>query len=204
MRVIVTAGPTREYIDSVRFITNASSGMMGCAVAEAASWAGHDVTLILAEGVASPPGCRVVRFRTVDDLAAALDARFARCDALVMAAAVGDFRPDRTFPGKLSRQAGPVSLTLVPVQDILAGLGGRKRLGQKVVAFAVQEGPGQRIEQAARDKMIAKGADFIVANTPDAMAAEESMACVLSADGLALDWAVRTKASLAAEIVKLL
>lgn len=204
MKVIVTAGPTRQYIDSVRFITNASSGQMGCAIAAAAVAAGHEVTLILAEGISPPAGCEVVRFVRVDDLATALAERFGGCDALVMAAAVGDFRPESISPTKLSRSGGPITIKLVPVADILAGVAKCKRPDQKVIAFAVQDGPDDRIEADARDKMLRKNADYVVVNTPEAIAAEDSRACILSPDGVALPWADRAKRQLAEEIMNLL
>jgi phosphopantothenoylcysteine decarboxylase/phosphopantothenate--cysteine ligase len=208
MHVLVTAGPTREYIDSVRFITNASTGRMGCAVAAAAASAGHRVTLLLAEAVAAghepPPDCEVVPFVTVAELKAALEARFDGCDALVMAAAVGDFTPAEPHRGKLARSAGPVTLRLLPTEDLLASLAARKRKGQTVVAFAVEDGPPEAAEAKARAEMAAKGADCVVVNTPAAMGAEASEACILSPGGVVLPWARRAKEALAGEIVRLL
>ncbi|MHC4295298.1 MAG: phosphopantothenoylcysteine decarboxylase domain-containing protein [Planctomycetota bacterium] len=207
MRVLITAGPTREYIDSVRFITNASSGMMGCAVATAAARAAHDVTLLLgavASALESPPDVEIVRFTTVDDLERALDERFDNCDALVMAAAVGDFRPSRTYPNKLSRSAGPITLELVPTEDLLAGVGARKRDDQKIISFAVEDAPPGQIQAKVREKLNRKCADYVVVNTPAAMSAEESLACILSADGEVLPCTTRPKTQLAEEIVKLL
>jgi len=204
MKVIVTAGPTREYIDSVRFITNASSGRMGCAITAAVVRAGGDVTLILAEGLACPEGCSVVRFASVEQLSAALDERFAGCDALVMAAAVGDFRPKRTRQEKLSRQAGPVTLELIPTPDVLAGAAAAKRPNQKIIAFAVQPGSPAQALADARDKMLRKAADYIVVNTPEAMGSDTSLACILSREGVVLPWAERRKDDLAEEIVRLL
>jgi phosphopantothenoylcysteine decarboxylase/phosphopantothenate--cysteine ligase len=208
MHVLVTAGPTRQYIDSVRFITNASTGRMGSAVARAAARAGHQVTLLLAQAVAAgrepPPGCEVVPFVSVDELKAALAARFDGCDALVMAAAVGDFRPERPLEGKLARSAGPVTVRLLPTEDLLAGLAARKREGQTVVAFAVEDGPPEAAAAKARAEMAAKGADYVVANTPAAMGAEASEACILSPGGIVLPWGRRAKEALAGEIVRLL
>lgn len=205
MRIVVTAGPTREYIDDVRFLSNASSGRMGFAVAAAAVDAGHEVTLIAGPVELPPPGgCRVVRFVSAADLKAALDEHFPACDALVMAAAVGDFRPARRQAGKMSRRGGCVTLELVPVDDLLASLGARKRPGQLIVAFAVQTGPRGRAENAAREKMAAKGADYIVVNAPEAMAAARSAACILSPRGTTLAWAERPKDALAGEIIRLL
>lgn len=209
MRIIVTAGPTREYIDTVRFITNASSGRMGISVASAGLRAGYGVTLLM-----GPVGrtltdpelsrCTVVPFTTAGDLLKAIDERFDACDALIMAAAVGDFRPERTYERKLSRSGDPVTLRLVPTDDILEEFGRRKRADQKIVAFALQEGSTEETETGARDKLIRKNADFIVVNTPPAISAAESHACILSPEGFALPWATRAKSLLAEEIVKLL
>jgi phosphopantothenoylcysteine decarboxylase/phosphopantothenate--cysteine ligase len=205
MRVIVTAGPTREHIDRVRFLTNASSGRMGYAVAMAAAEVGHHVLLLSGPvSLVAPIGCEVVRFVSVADLAGELAARFGDCDALVMAAAVGDFRPEAPAAGKIPRGAGPVTIRLVPTEDVLAGLAGRKRPGQTVVAFAVEDPPPERAEAKARAEMTAKGADYVVVNTPAAIAAEESAACILSPAGLVLPWGRRAKRELAEEIVALL
>ena len=206
MKVLVTAGPTREYIDSVRFISNASSGRMGCAVAAAAARAGHDVTLLHGPlACHKPKSCRrCVPFVTVAELRDALNERFADCDALVMAAAVGDFRTEKCFPDKLRRGGGPITLRLFPTEDILAALKDRKRPGQLVLAFAVEDGGEGDAEAKARAELAAKGADYVVVNAPAAMGAESSRACILSADGVVLPWGRRTKQQLADEIVKLL
>ena len=183
---------------------------MGCAVARAAAEAGHDVTLLLGPGVADGltedlrGRCRIVPFVTVADLKAALTDLFDDCDALVMAAAVGDFRPDRAWPVKLHRSAGPVTFRLFPTEDVVASVAADKRKGQTVVTFAVDDAPPEQIEANARDKMAAKGADFVVVNTPAAMEAEHSDACILAAGGVALEWGSRTKRQLAEQIVRLL
>ena len=210
MRILITAGPTREYIDSVRFLSNASSGRMGCAVASAAASAGHDVTLLLGVGASAclpaelAARIETVRFTSVADLKSELLGRFGDCDALIMSAAVGDFRPEKTFASKLSRSAGPITLTLVPTEDLLAGASVGKRPGQRIIAFAVEDGQREQIEAKARDEMQRKGADFVVVNTPAAMAAEQSAACILSPDGIVVPWATRPKSELAQLIVALL
>ncbi len=210
MRIIVTTGPTREYVDSVRFISNASSGKMGAAVAVAAIELGHQVTLLLGAGcnVGLPESAgdvwEIVRFTSVDDLRRELDARFDSCDVLVMSAAVGDFRVENKYQSKIPRSGGPITLNLIPTEDVLAGVAERKTDRQKIIAFAVEDGPDGEIEAKARDEMQRKGADYVVLNTPAAMGADESRACILSADGVALTWAPRTKTHLAEEIVKLL
>ena len=178
---------------------------MGYAVAAVAAAAGHEVTLLTGPVALAPPaGCEVVRFVSVDDLKQALAVRFGDCDVLVMAAAVGDFRPERRVEGKIPRGGGPVTLQLVPTEDLLAGLAGGRRSGQVVVAFAVEDPPLERAEAKARAEMAAKGADLVVVNTPAAMGAEESDACILSPRGTAVPWGRRGKQQLAEEIVKLL
>jgi phosphopantothenoylcysteine decarboxylase/phosphopantothenate--cysteine ligase len=206
MRILITAGPTREYIDRVRFISNASSGRMGYAVATTALAAGHEVTLLAGPTALkkSPAGVKVVHFISVAELRAALDEHFDACDALVMAAAVGDFTVANPSETKLSRKAGPVTLTLQPTEDLLAGLSQRKRPGQIVVAFAVEVGRREEIERKARRELAEKGADLTVVNTPDAMAADKSTACILTAEGTLLPWATRTKKQLADEILAVL
>jgi phosphopantothenoylcysteine decarboxylase/phosphopantothenate--cysteine ligase len=145
----------------------------------------------------------LVRFESVDDLRAALAERFDECDALVMTAAVGDFRPQRRVAGKIPRAAGAVTVRLVPTEDILAAMTAGKRPGQVVVAFAVETLPPAGAAAKAQAEMRAKGADFVVVNGPEAMDAPQSRACVLGAAGVVLDWETRTKDELAREIVRL-
>ncbi len=218
MKVLVTAGPTREYIDTVRFITNASSGRMGCAIAAAACKAGHDVTLLLgpvggAVGQISsaarmlldiPDKCSVLPFISFEDLKTALYERFPTCDALVMAAAVGDFRMEKTLPAKLHRSEGPVVMKLFPTEDLLAGMAAAKNNGQKIIAFAVEDGTDEQQESKARKEMLAKGADYTVVNGPASLANSNSRACIISRDKIILPWDQRPKKQLADEIVKLL
>ncbi len=204
MRILITAGPTRAYIDSVRFITNASSGRMGYALAEVAAQAGHDVTLLSGPVVLDPPdSCEVVPFVTAGDLAAELAERFGGIDVLIMAAAVGDFQVQDIAAGKLRRSAGPVDLHLLPTDDLCAAAGKVKRPDQLIVAFAVNDGTDEQVQKAALEKLSIKNADLIVINTPKAMAGETSRAAVLSGEGIVLAWADRPKRELAAEIIKL-
>lgn len=206
MRVLVTAGPTRQYVDTVRFLTTASSGRMGYAVTRAAVAAGCRVTLLTGPvSLSAPPNCEVVHFVSVADLKAELEQHFADCDALVMAAAVGDFRMDGgALATKLSRRAGPITLRLIPTEDVLAGVAAGKRDDQTIVAFTVEDGGDDRAVAKARDEMDAKNADFTVVNAPDAIAAEDSRACIISRTGAILPWARRAKQDLADEIVALL
>jgi len=207
MRILVTTGPTREPIDPVRFITNASSGRMGVAVAGQAAGAGHAVTLLAGPGVDLrdlPAGVERVDFVSVADLKTALHERSPACDALVMAAAVGDFQVANRLARKIPRSGGPISLRLVPTEDLLASLAPLKRPDQVVIAFAVEDGPADAIQAKARREMKAKSADYVVVNRPEAMSASESDACILGPRETILPWAVRPKDTLAAEIVRTL
>ena len=185
---------------------------MGCEVARAASETGHEVVLLSGPGVAAGLAdelsdyCTVVPFVSVGDLNRELEARFSDCDALVMAAAVGDFRlaPAQVHATKLRRSDGPITISLTPTEDVLAGVAAAKRPGQIVVAFAVEDGDEAEIEAKARAEMTAKNADYVVVNTPEAMAADASVACILSADGVVLAWGHRPKRRLAEEIVAVL
>jgi phosphopantothenoylcysteine decarboxylase/phosphopantothenate--cysteine ligase len=164
VRVLVTAGGTREPIDSVRFIGNSSSGRMGVALAEAASARGAHVTLIAAN-VALPTSDGVVRIEV--DTAAALQRACARefpgCDVLLMAAAVADFTPSEPARDKIKKGGREhLELVLEPTADVLAGLAGERRAGQTLVGFAAEHGP-QAVE-LAREKLTAKRLDAIVVN----------------------------------------
>lgn len=159
LRVLVTAGGTREPVDSVRFLGNRSSGRMGIALAAAAARRGAEVTLIAANvGLAEPPGVHRIDVETAAQLADACRAELPGSQLLLMAAAPADFRAGEVAPGKLSRAEG-LELRLEPTEDILAGL--EKGAGQTVVAFAAEHG---RDVERARRKLSEKGADLIVLN----------------------------------------
>jgi len=162
LRVLVTAGGTREPIDSVRFIGNRSSGRMGIALAAAAAERGAEVTLIAANvSLPSPPGVRRLDIETAAQLAAAADEEFSRTHVLLMAAAPADFRAAAPAEGKLQRSGG-LELSLEPTEDILAALSSRRTGEQTIVGFAAEHG-GDAVERA-RGKLQRKGADMIVLN----------------------------------------
>lgn len=183
LNLLVTAGPTREPVDPVRFLSNASSGKMGYALAEAARDRGARVTLLSGPtGLPRPHGVRVLDFTRTDELHALLVQEFPECDGLVMAAAVSDFIPEEISP-RLHRADGPRTLSLSPGRDVLASLSPLKR-GQTVVAFAAET---EDIEARARRKMEAKQADLIVANDVSrhdiGFGAEENEVLILGRDG---------------------
>jgi len=159
--VLVTAGPTREPIDAVRYITNPSSGRMGYAVARVARRRGARVILVSGPtGLTDPPGVQVIHVETAAQMAQAVDERFDDVDAVIMSAAVADFRPSEVQQGKVAKQTADLQLELERTQDILAGLGSRK--GKKVlVGFAMETGD---LHKKAAGKLRRKNLDLIVAN----------------------------------------
>jgi phosphopantothenoylcysteine decarboxylase/phosphopantothenate--cysteine ligase len=161
LRVLVTAGGTREPIDPVRFLGNRSSGRMGLALAGAAARRGAEVTLIAANvALPEPAGVRRIDVETAAELAEAVGAEFDSCHVLLMAAAPADFRAAGVATDKLKRQ-GSLELRLEPTEDILAGLSARRR-GQTVVGFAAEHSTDG--VSRAREKLTRKGADLIVFN----------------------------------------
>jgi phosphopantothenoylcysteine decarboxylase/phosphopantothenate--cysteine ligase len=161
VRFVVTAGPTREAIDPVRFISNRSSGKMGYAIAEAAVAKKHDVTLISGPASVAPPrGVKNVSITTSDDLHDAVHRAVRDCDVLVMCAAVSDYKPAVRSPRKMKKRTTPFSLKLIPTRDILASLpqGNRDYL---VVGFAAET---HDLKSNAQKKLRAKDCDAIVAN----------------------------------------
>jgi phosphopantothenoylcysteine decarboxylase/phosphopantothenate--cysteine ligase len=162
LRVLITAGGTREPIDPVRFIGNRSSGRMGIALATAAAKRGAEVTLIAANvALPVPSGVRRVDVETATELAAAAEAEFGQAHVLLMAAAPADFRAASPAEGKLQR-SGSLDLSLEPTDDILAALAAQRSDGQTIVGFAAEHG-GAAVERA-RGKLARKGADLIVLN----------------------------------------
>jgi len=162
-RVLVTAGGTREPLDPVRYIGNRSSGKMGYAIARAAAAAGADVVLITAPTWLVPPGgCEVVKVETALEMHREVISRAAECDAVVMAAAVSDFRAEQVQGEKVKKgDKDRWTVTLVPNPDIAGEVGAQKRPGQILVAFAAET---ERLLENAAAKLKAKNADLVVAN----------------------------------------
>ena len=161
-RVIVTAGPTREAVDPVRFISNRSSGRMGVAVAAAAWRRGADVTLIAGPmDVAAPVGVSVVPVETTAEMAAAVSDALATADVLVMAAAPADFRPSRPATRKIKKASAAATLELEPTADILLSTREARRRGSVIVGFALETNDAVA---GGREKLAAKGLDLIVVN----------------------------------------
>ncbi|MBI2958460.1 MAG: bifunctional phosphopantothenoylcysteine decarboxylase/phosphopantothenate--cysteine ligase CoaBC, partial [Chloroflexi bacterium] len=157
-RIVVTSGGTQEPIDPVRHITNRSSGRMGCALAEAARDRGAEVTLVAAPmAVPDPNGMKTVHVCTAEEMFLAVKEAVSGCDALVMAAAVADYRPEKAATEKIKKSGAKLTLTLAPTRDILASLSG----SFVKVGFAAES---QDLIANARKKLESKGLDLIVAN----------------------------------------
>ncbi|MBN2496539.1 MAG: bifunctional phosphopantothenoylcysteine decarboxylase/phosphopantothenate--cysteine ligase CoaBC [Deltaproteobacteria bacterium] len=160
-KLLVTAGPTREPIDAVRFLSNRSSGRMGLALARQAARRGAEVVLVLGPGeLEPPPGVQCVRVGTAAEMATAVRKHARGAQAVLMAAAVADFRPRRRVEGKLKKAAGMPRIELERTDDILAGLG-RGKSRPILVGFAAESGDPL---EAARSKLERKHCDLIVAN----------------------------------------
>jgi phosphopantothenoylcysteine decarboxylase / phosphopantothenate---cysteine ligase len=187
--VVVTAGPTVEDLDPVRFLTNRSSGKMGFAIARAAAARGAEVTLVAGPvSLSTPPGVRRVDVRSALDMQAALARVLGEglkaAHALIMCAAVSDYRPRVVSLEKLKRTTADSSLELVPNPDLLAEIG-RARQGKApfLLGFAVETAHGEPLERAARQKLVQKRVDAIVANAAsDALGTDETRAVIVTAD----------------------
>lgn len=199
--VIVTAGPTHEPIDPVRFIGNRSSGKMGVAIAAEAAARGAAVTLILGPGtVPAPPGVTALHVATADEMRDAVLSAYPGADAVVMAAAVADFRPKKPAETKLKKEHGTPELVLEPTPDIVRELGERK--GKAVlIGFAAETGD---LEAEGRRKLRDKSLDLVVVNEVGregtGFGANTNHAMILAADGRDEPLRVWTKPDLASEI----
>lgn len=200
MHFLITAGGTREYIDPVRFISNASSGKMGYALALAAHGAGHKVTLITAPtALREPRGAKVIKIETAAELFEAVRKHFKKCDCLIMAAAVADYTPVRVAKSKMRKNAQSLTLELKPTADILKWAGNHKKARQIVVGFALED---KALRTRAERKMREKKLDMIVANTPGAIGATRSTVLIKIRDGNWKEIAEASKGIIAAGVIR--
>jgi len=172
---LITAGGTREYIDPVRFISNASSGKMGYELARAALKAGHKVTLITtvkkSEIRNQKSEVKIVEVISAADMFKAVKNYFKKCDCLIMAAAVSDYTPIKISKNKIKKENENLTIKLKPTVDILKWAGKNKKLGQIVVGFALED---KNLRKNAEKKLKEKNLDMIIANSPAAIGAEKS------------------------------
>lgn len=196
-RVVVSAGPTREYIDPVRYLSNESSGRMGFAIAAALSRRGARVTLIAGPvQLDTPRGVERIDVVSAREMLAAVRSAFREADALVMAAAVADWRPKRKLAGKWRKKDGgneSARLELTRNPDILAGVA-RSKGERLVMGFALETGDGERRAQA---KLRRKNLDCIVLNDESALNATRSSVTILGRDGSRQELARRSKEDIA-------
>ncbi|MCB9851127.1 MAG: phosphopantothenoylcysteine decarboxylase [Phycisphaerales bacterium] len=178
MRILITAGPTREYFDSVRYISNGSSGKLGYAIASAGERRGHEVVLISGPVALAPPVANTIQVESADEMLAAANAAFTNCAAAIMTAAVADYRPAVRETLKSEKPKGVHQITLEPTPDICATLGAGKG-DRVVVGFALQDADGER---RAESKLDRKHCDAIVLNSPETIGSDRARLRVLVAD----------------------
>jgi phosphopantothenoylcysteine decarboxylase / phosphopantothenate---cysteine ligase len=171
VRFLITAGPTREPIDPVRYISNRSSGKMGYALAEAALAEGHDVTLISGPvNLEAPQNIKLISVSTSDEMFEAVHRHADQCDICVSCAAVADYKPANVSSTKIKKRGVKFSLELIPTRDILDSLGQRQDRQFVLVGFAAET---DHVEENAAKKLRAKNCDIMVAN--DVSAADSGM-----------------------------
>jgi phosphopantothenoylcysteine decarboxylase/phosphopantothenate--cysteine ligase len=201
MRILITAGPTREYLDTVRYISNPSSGRMGYALAAAAAARGHTVTLISGPvSLASPPGVKTIRVVSAAQMAEAARSLWARQDAAIMTAAVCDYRPAKRFRKKMRKSDKPLALKLVATEDIARSLGAAKQPGQVLVGFALEDHAGRAHAEA---KLRHKNCDAIVLNAPASAGRDHVQVDVLVAGEAWLRWRRARKQRIAVRLIRL-
>jgi phosphopantothenoylcysteine decarboxylase/phosphopantothenate--cysteine ligase len=198
LRILILSGPTREPLDPVRYISNASSGLQGRALVEEALGRGHAVDLIEGPVALEPPaGALFERVTSAAEMLARAIERHPSCDALIAAAAVSDFRPLAFSSSKRKRGAGGWTLELVPTEDILLALAARK--GDRVHAgFALET---EEARENGRRKLREKRLDWIAVNSPAAIGAGGGDYCLLGADGSCRELGRLSKRALAAKLL---
>jgi len=181
LTVLVTAGPTREYIDPVRYISNDSSGRMGFALATAARDMDCDITLVSGPvALETPEGVARVDVVSAQQMHREVMKRARKADLIIMAAAVADWRPRRMAKEKMKKATTAPKIALVKTPHILEEVGKKKRPHQILVGFALET---KKLEERAREKLKKRGMDWVVANTADAIGAKASRAVLVGRGG---------------------
>ena len=212
LNFLITAGGTREYIDPVRFISNASTGKMGYELARAAKAAGHNVTLITtirntnyeirhaAQRRARFGNTKLVFVDTAGEMFRAVKKNFSRCDCLIMAAAVSDYSPIKTSRLKIRKSSRYITLKLKPTPDILKWAGSHKRREQIVICFALED---RNLKTGAERKLKDKNLDIIVANRPESIGADKSTVWIKPAGGKWSSLEKKSKSTIARAVIGL-
>ena len=199
-RILITSGPTRQYLDPVRYLTNASSGRMGCALAEAVIRAGHEAVVVSGPvEIDYPAEAKVHSILSTEDLLEECLTLFPDCDGMFGVAAPCDYRPIKTATQKLSKTGNGLAMQLIETPDVIAMLGSIKR-HQWIVAFAL-ETHDQRIR--AMQKLERKNADLIVLNGPDSLDSTQTRVEVINRQGVVLSSLEGSKPEVAVELFDL-
>lgn len=201
MRILVTSGPTREYLDPVRYLSNASSGRMGSAMAEAALEAGHEVVIVTGPvEILYPSEARVVPVVSTEQMCQACLAEFAHCDGVIAVAAPCDYRPLQKAEQKLHKTGSGRMVRLVETPDILAHLAAQKR-HQWIVGFALET---ENARERAWQKLLKKNCDLIVVNGPAAMHAAQTQIEILDRQGEVVASLAGPKETVARELFQII
>ncbi|MCA9231994.1 MAG: phosphopantothenoylcysteine decarboxylase [Planctomycetales bacterium] len=198
-RILITSGPTRQYLDPVRYLTNASSGLMGKSLAEAALALGHEVVLVSGPvEVQYPAAATVLSVVSTEEMLECAQQQFEECDGLIGAAAPCDYRPLHVEQSKIAKTGEPLMLRLIETDDVVATLGARKG-GRWVVGFAL-ETEDHRLRALA--KLERKCCDLMVSNGVEAMRSLENQVEILNPAGTILEQAAGSKAVVAEKILE--
>ncbi len=207
MKFLVSAGPTREKIDPVRFISNRSSGKMGYAVAEAAAAAGHHVTIVSGPVcIPAPENVELIKVESAAEMSRQMRRLAKFADVIVMAAAVADYRPARESVSrtKIKKKSDTLTITLERTEDILASLGRSKRKGQLLIGFAAET---ENLVRNAKKKLKAKNLDWIVANDVSrkdiGFDSDLNEAVMMSKDGRSISLSKSPKREIAEKIIRI-
>ena len=180
-KVLVTAGPTREAIDPVRFVSNASSGRMGFSIAKAARSRGAEVVLVSGPSyLPIPAGITHVPVVTAEEMLDASIRYFTQSTIVIMAAAVADYRPAKSYPTKVKKEATSLAIEMERTADVLKYMGSHKKNGQLLVGFALET---DNVEENARKKLKEKNLDLVVANTPAGLDSDFNQVTILTPQG---------------------
>ncbi len=201
-RILITSGPTRQYLDPVRYLTNGSSGRMGKALAEAVLARGHQAVVITGPvSIRYPDRAQVIEIISTEDLLEACREQFPHCAGVIGAAAPCDYRPLRVESHKIAKTGQPLTLHLIETTDVIAALGATKRPEQWLVGFAL-ETEDQRFR--ALTKLQRKCCDLMVVNGPEAMDALENRVEVIDAVGTVIQTCSGSKEQVADELLQLI
>lgn len=200
-RILITSGPTCQYLDPVRYLTNASSGRMGRALAEAAIELGHEVVVVSGPvDIEYPNGCQVTGVVSTEEMLAVCREQFRSCDGLIGAAAPCDYRPVRVEASKIAKTGEPLLLQLIETDDVVATLG-REKTHQWMVGFAL-ETEDHRLRALA--KLEKKSCDLMVLNRPEAMHSPDNEVEILDREGSVVAQFAGSKESVASGILRVI